>query len=151
MISLKEYAHSKSISYEAVRKQIKRYSEELEGHISVVSRIHYLDDYAVDFLDGKRLVKPIVVVDDENVQEMRNLQQENKDLAAANRDLMEKLLKAQNMIIALKDESNDLKLAVKELETKLLLEETTAKELQEVKEELQQEKSKGIFARIFGR
>ena len=151
MISLKEYAHSKSISYEAVRKQIKRYSKELDGHISIVSRIHYLDDYAVDFLDSKRLVKPVIVVDEDNIQAMRNLQQENKDLAAANRDLMEKLLKAQNVIIALKDESNDLKLAVKDLETKLLLEETTAKELQEVKEELQQEKSKGFFARIFGR
>ena len=151
MISIKEYAAAKEISYEAVRKQVKRYSKELDGHITVSYRTHYLDDYAVNFLNQRRMVKPIVVVDDENVQEMRNLQQENKDLAAANRDLMEKLLKAQNMIIALKDESNDLKLAVKELETKLLLEETTAKELQEVKEELQQEKSKGIFARIFGR
>ena len=55
MVSLKEYAKNKGVSYEAVRKQVNRYKDELKGHISKVNRTQYLDEEAVAFLDSKRL------------------------------------------------------------------------------------------------
>ena len=44
MVTLKEYAEKKSISYEAVRKQVSRYREELGDHIKKEGRTQYLDD-----------------------------------------------------------------------------------------------------------
>lgn len=54
LISIKDYASSKGVSYEAVRKQIGRYSADLEGHISRTGKTQMLDEYAVQFLDSKR-------------------------------------------------------------------------------------------------
>lgn len=54
MISLKDYAKNKNVSYEAVRKQVNCYKTELERHIHKVNRTQYLDDEAVPFLDSKR-------------------------------------------------------------------------------------------------
>lgn len=54
MISIKDYASSKGVSYEAVRKQIGRYSADLAGHISKTGKTQMLDEYAVQFLDSKR-------------------------------------------------------------------------------------------------
>ena len=42
MISLKDYAKNKNVSYEAVRKQVNRYKTELEGHIHKVNRTQYM-------------------------------------------------------------------------------------------------------------
>ena len=54
MISIKDYAKNKGVSYEAVRKQVNRYKDELDGHIHKQNRTQYLDDEAVTFLDSKR-------------------------------------------------------------------------------------------------
>lgn len=62
MISIKDYAAQKNVSYEAVRKQIKRYETQLDGHLERVGRTLYLDDDAVAFLDDKRKKNPVVVV-----------------------------------------------------------------------------------------
>ena len=61
MISVKQYAESRGISGTAVRKQLARYAEELEGHIVVTSRRRMLDDEAVAFLDQHRQPKTLVI------------------------------------------------------------------------------------------
>lgn len=64
MLTIAEYAQSRSVSYEAVRKQIVRYSLELDGHISKQGRTQYLDETAERFLDSKREKDPVFVLDD---------------------------------------------------------------------------------------
>ena len=80
MVSIKDYAASHGVSYEAVRRQIARYSgREIEGfrlseHITKVNRKQYLDDAAVDFLDVRRAQNPIVVQQeqrDETIERLR--------------------------------------------------------------------------------
>ena len=44
MITIKDYAKQKGVSYEAIRKQIKRYEDELEGHLVKQNRFLMLDD-----------------------------------------------------------------------------------------------------------
>ena len=44
MITIRDYAKENNVSYEAIRKQIKRYEDELNGHIIKQNRTQFLDD-----------------------------------------------------------------------------------------------------------
>lgn len=61
MISIAQYAESRGISGTAVRRQIARYAEELEGHVVVSGRRRMLDDEAVEFLDQHRQPRTMVI------------------------------------------------------------------------------------------
>ena len=54
LVSIKEFAESQMVSYEAVRRQTHTYAEQLKGHIIKKGRTQYLDNYAVEFLSEKR-------------------------------------------------------------------------------------------------
>ena len=74
MISIKEYAKLNNITYEAVRSQVKRYRDQLEGHIIQDGRQQLLDDVAVAFLDERRQKNPVVVYQqskDEAIEALR--------------------------------------------------------------------------------
>lgn len=80
MISIKDYAKQKNVSYEAVRKQLVRYKDELQSHITTKNRMRFLDDYAVNFLDQKRASSPIIIVQMDKDEEIECLKNENADL-----------------------------------------------------------------------
>lgn len=61
MRTVREVAEMFHVSYEAVRKQIKRYKNELEGHIFKQGRTQLLDDEAIAFLREHRESNPIIV------------------------------------------------------------------------------------------
>lgn len=113
MISLKDYAKNKGCSYEAIRKQVNRYKNELEGHITKINRTQYLDSVAVEFLDGKRKENPIIIMEKSKDEELERLEMENKMLLMKVAELQEALLKEkdevkllQNEKIALLEEKN---------------------------------------------
>lgn len=76
MISLKDYAAQRNITYEAVRKSVTRYKDELEGHITIVDRTQYLDDEAVAFLDEKRKKNPVVIIQQDKDARIEELEKE---------------------------------------------------------------------------
>ena len=81
VITIKDYAKDKGISYEAVRKQVKRYAtDELKDHIVVQGRTQLLDEYAVDFLNQKRNESPIIIQEQSKDEELERLKEENKQL-----------------------------------------------------------------------
>lgn len=80
MISIKDYALSHGVSYEAVRKQVAQYKDELGGHIVVQHRTKYLDDEAVAFLDEHRAQSAVSVLIDDRKNQMAELEEENKQL-----------------------------------------------------------------------
>ena len=86
MLTIAEYAKSRSVSYEAVRKQINRYSIELNGHISRQGRTQYLDSEAEAFLDSRRQKDPVFVLDDRD----RVLQEKEQRIAELE-DLLQKM------------------------------------------------------------
>ena len=100
MITIKDYARGRGISYEAARQQISRYMErEVDGfrladHISKVDRTQYLDDEAVAFLDERRAKNPVIVQQEERDETIERLRAEV--------DLLQKRL------IAAQDEYRDL-------------------------------------------
>lgn len=108
MISLKDYAKNKGVSYEAVRKQVSRYREELEGHIQKVNRTQYLDDEAVAFLDAKRQENPIVIYEVSKDEEIQRLTDENKALLIKLAEANERLAVANERVNALRDEKEQL-------------------------------------------
>ena len=61
-MTLKEYASSRGIPYDTVRKQFQKFRPFLEKNISKKGRASDLDKKAVEFLDGKQKSKPMVVL-----------------------------------------------------------------------------------------
>lgn len=96
MITIKDYAASKKISYEAVRKQLKRYEIELDGHIQQINRTKFLDDYAVEFLDEKRNGNPVVILEASKDEEIERLRNENKALLLKITTLQDELMKEKD-------------------------------------------------------
>lgn len=129
MVSIKEYAAQKGVSYEAVRKQVSRYKKELEGHITKVSRTQYLDDEAVAFLDGKRQENPVILLQADKDEEIQRLHDENKALLLKVAELQDALLKEKD--------------TVKELQTEKIA-------LLEAKQEQEAAKRKSWWERLFG-
>lgn len=80
MISLKDYAAQKNVSYEAVRKQVTRYKEDLEEHIVLDGRQQFLDDEAVAFLDSKRQKNPVILYQQSKDDEIAALKEEREQL-----------------------------------------------------------------------
>lgn len=100
MITIKDYAKQKGVSYEAIRKQIKRYDAELEGHLIKQNRFLMLDDEAVQFLDGKRSENPVIVYEQNKDEELEQLRQENKMLLIQMNTVQDQLGKFQQKLIA---------------------------------------------------
>ena len=100
MITIKDYAKQKGVSYEAIRKQIKRYDAELEGHLIKQNRFLMLDDEAVQFLDGKRSENPVIVYEQNKDEELEQLRQENKMLLIQMNTVQDQLGKVQQKLIA---------------------------------------------------
>lgn len=108
MVSLKEYAKNKGVSYEAVRKQVNRYKDELKGHISKVNRTQYLDEEAVAFLDSKRAESPIIIMESGKDEEIQRMEMENKALLLKVAELQEALLKEKDQVKLLQNEKIEL-------------------------------------------
>ncbi len=99
MLSIAEYAKTRGISQTAIRRQLTRYQEELQGHITIHNRKKMLDDTAVDFLDSHRMQREIIIE-----QADTELKKELEDLRAR-MDLMKDQVRVlQEKIIDLQDQ-----------------------------------------------
>lgn len=81
MITVKQYAESVGKTHQAVYKQLKakRYQERLEGHVIKKNGTTYLDDEAISILNESRTT-PIVVMEHNNDERIKQLEEENKNL-----------------------------------------------------------------------
>lgn len=100
--TIKELAKELNCSYEAVRKQTKRYAKELKEHIYTQHKTQYLDEYACDFIRSKRAESPVVYSRMEQDEAVELLKEKYVEL-----------LEAHN---ALKDEHRALELKAAELQ-----------------------------------
>lgn len=126
MTTIKQYAESQNVSYEAVRKQIVRYTEELKEHIVKKDRTQYLDEWAVDFLTERRRENPIILNDQDKTEEIEALRSQVESLKVKLMEAQNELLKEKDRVIGLQDEIRE------GLESKIkytaLLEDNKAKE-----------------------
>lgn len=108
MISLKDYAKNKGCSYEAIRKQVIRYKNDLDEHIIKVNRSKYLDDYAVEFLDKKRMSNPVIVEKYDRDEEIERLKKEKEVLLVKIVELQEQLNKEKDEVKSLQNKQIEL-------------------------------------------
>ena len=104
VMTLKQYAESKGISYEAVRKQVNRYQEQLNGHIIVKNRTQYIDEWAVNFLSERRRESPIVLVTEDQKERISQLTEQIESLKAQLMTAQNELIKEKDRIISLQGE-----------------------------------------------
>ena len=116
MISLKDYAAQKGISYEAVRQQVNRYAADLEGHITKVNRTQFLDDEAVAFLDQKRAGNPVVIIQQGKDEQIEQLQEQVDLLKSKVIALYERIDRKEEEISRLTAENQALLAAAPEVE-----------------------------------
>lgn len=121
VISLKEYAAQKNISYEAVRQQVVRYKDELAGHVIRDGRQQFLDDEAVAFLDAKRQKNPVAIIQMDKDEQIEALEEQVKQLlvkTAAQADRISELAewKADNALLIAGAEQSRLALQAAEEE-----------------------------------
>lgn len=99
MISLYDYAESRGISYEAVRKQInglKNKDPDFESKYIVKNgRKRFLNEEGIKILNGKRASNPVVVDSAEKSEKIKNLKLENRELREKYEKVMEQLLVLQ--------------------------------------------------------
>ena len=108
MITIKDYAHSKGITYEAVRAQLHRYAKELDGLIVKQGRTQFLTDEAVAFLDAKRASNPVVIKDMALDEELERLRTEKENLLVRVAALQELLIIEKDKVILLTEEKAEL-------------------------------------------
>ena len=130
IISLKDYAEQKNISYEAVRKQVVRYKNELEGHVIRDGRQQFLDDEAVTFLDSKREKNPVIIVQTSKDDRIKELEHDNLNL-------LNKVAAQADKIAALSEWKADNALAIAEADHRKLLLEEAEKKIEGFAEEKQ--------------
>lgn len=121
LLTIKEYAAKKHVSYEAVRKQIQKYkNNELKDHIVRKNKTQFLDDYAIDFLDNRRRESPVMLYQENRDEELERLREDNQRLLA-------ELNGAKSRIISQQDRLYELTVS----EQKMLLLEATTKAAEE--------------------
>lgn len=91
MITIKDFAKSQGVTYEAIRKQLKRYEKELTGHIHKVGRRQFLDEFAMDFLSEKRDDSPIIQRQQDKDEQIATLKLQIEQMLVENAKLNQKV------------------------------------------------------------
>lgn len=117
MKTIKQYAEEQGVSYEAIRKQISTYKDELKEHIVIKGRTQYLDDWAVNFLTERRKENPVIIVSQEKADEVEAMRKQIETLRT-------QLLLSQNALIKSQEER------IKDKETIIALQAETRKTLE---------------------
>ena len=99
MISLKDYAKKKNVSYEAVRKQVNRYRDELGDHLYKKDRTQYLDEEGEAFLDQKRASNPVILVEHDKDEQIEELTHQNEALKIKIMELQDQLIKSKDQLL----------------------------------------------------
>lgn len=135
VVSLRQFADSNNISYEAVRKQVIRYQKELEGHIVKDGQTQYLDDEAVKFLKERRKKNPVILANLSQEEEIQNLKEQLSAVKDALISVQEQLTKAKDDL--LKEKDRVITLQDNAVKYNILLEDNQAKDDQiaELKQE----------------
>ena len=150
MISIKDYAKDNGITYEAVRQQVKRYQNELEGHIHQEGRTQFLDDIAVEILNEHRAKNPIAIYDSSKDEMIEQLKQEKENLlikVAAQADQIAELALWKSEKALLLAEANQQQLLLEEKSNQISLLTSNIKELED-KLHLEQQKSEQLNSKL---
>ena len=144
MITIRDYAKENNVSYEAIRKQIKRYEDELNGHIIKQNRTQFLDDIAVAILDQHRRENPVIIVNQDTDFRLKQLEDENKNLLIKVAQQADKISQLNEDLKNKIEQMTSLMLENKEKTSLLEQKKDQAEEINQLKEQLDQEKKEQL-------
>lgn len=133
-MTIKEYASSRGVSYETVRRQVAAAKKKaLKGHLNYQGKQAFLDDFAIDYLDQHRQPRNVVVAaNNEDIQkELERLHNQVHQLQTElykKSEEMNAMYKEQTKLLEEKAHTNGL----------LMLADKEHAELEEAKKELAQ-------------
>ena len=104
LVTIKQFAEGKKISYEAARRQVVRYANELTGHVIKKDRTQYLDSWAVQFLTERRRESPIILTTMDQNEENQRLKEEVDSLRVKLMTAQNELLREKDRVIELQEE-----------------------------------------------
>lgn len=145
MITIKDYARETGVSYEAVRQRIKRYEDELGGHIHRQGRTQFLDDVAVAFLNEHRMQNPVILYDRGAGEDFRALQDELENSREETRDLRDQMKKKDEIMALLVQQNEQYRLqaaSVARLEADNEIAKARANKAESVAQEAQEQLAK---------
>lgn len=157
MISVKEYAESRGKTIQAVHQQRKRakYKDKLKGHEVEKDGVVYLDDEAVKVLDSTHN-STVAIVDTSTKERLQKLERKLETAENRERNLLNELAQKNNQVIDLQNKllvqtEQTTAIALELKEKTLLLEQkkNQEEELERLKKELEAERNKGFFSRLF--
>ena len=140
MVSLKDYAKSKKVSYEAVRKQVNRYREELGRHLIRDGKTQFLDEEGVAFLDEKRKSNPVIIMESDKDEQIEELRRVNDNLRVRVTELQDTLIKSLGEKNDLYKELADMKQQLIDSQKEMLL--ITQKQEDEIAKVRQEERER---------
>jgi hypothetical protein len=105
LMTIKQYAQSQHISYEAIRKQVVAYKHDLQDHIIRKGRTQYLDEYAIEFLTKRRRESPVIVLEQSKDETIADLKDQIDALRVQLMAAQNELLREKDHIIELQEES----------------------------------------------
>ncbi len=117
MISIKDYAKDNRVTYEAIRKQIIKYKEDLGTHLIRVGRTQYLDADGVRILNEKRNANNVIYISNDKNEQIEILKNENKAMLLKIAELQELLIREKSQVQLLQEEKIQL-LQEKEIKNK---------------------------------
>lgn len=148
MKTIREYADEKQVTYEAVRRQIHRYSKELKGHISIQNRTQYLDDWAIEFLSERRRQSPVVVIQEDQQEEIEKLKQQVAELQEKLSKATEQAMTSEKANMSYREKLITVQQENIELQKKTLLIEIIETQKNKAEEELEAVKTDLIRAMV---
>lgn len=100
MIKLQDFAKMQGVTDRAVQKHLKKHEKALEGHFERLGpNGTYLDDFACEFIRERMLKAPVVI--SQVSEEVEALKQENNELK-------DKLLAAQELMLQVQPQLQEL-------------------------------------------
>ncbi|WP_279073762.1 hypothetical protein [Amedibacillus dolichus] len=156
LVSIKDYAKNKGVTHQSVYQMMKTHEEELKDYIVKQGRTRYLTEEAIEILEKYSNVQVVI--------ERAEFHEEIERLKEENRNLLIKVAAQADKIAELSEWKSDHAVMIAEAnQNKLLLEEKTKQfdelkadnrqltdELAITKQELEHERNKGFFAKLFG-
>ena len=87
-MTLKDYASSRGITYEAVRQLVKKLRPGIDEHITKSGRTRILDDIAVKMLDDRRNESKVSVIHTDTSNQIETIDQLKNEIIILQRQLL---------------------------------------------------------------
>lgn len=151
-MKITEFLQGRGVERQAVTRYINRHEDVFKGHTERSGKEIELDEFAVAELDRKYpLLKPVTVIDGVPQAEFIAIQKELIESHRQLEALQSRMLEMSNRVAIAEAQELLLEDRTRQLEALQAKEEAKEQEIRELREALEQERSKSWLQKLFGK